>query len=297
MHQFGGDWTSSKLEALEKYLKAYRVIFTRNIKAKYFNTVYIDGMAGSGNWVVSIDHTSPSDQISLFEPEEEKDAVNYLRGSSRIALELESPFDYYTFIDLDEEKATVLSNLISSKYSQMERRTRVIHGECNDEVRNICSRIDWKKWRGVCFLDPYGMEIEWETIEVIAETKALDLWLLFPLGMSVCRLLRKEELPKGKYADRLTKLFGCSDWRNRFYATSTQMTLFGPEEKTVREADFSEIGSYFIERLKSVFWNAIDTPLILRNSKGSPIYLLCFAVGNEKGKAGLKIARDIIGKS
>ena len=297
MHKFGGDWTSSKLEALEKYLKAYRVIFTRNKKAKYFNTIYIDGMAGSGSWVASIDHTVSSGQISLFEPEEEKDAFDYMRGSSRIALELESPFDYYTFIDLDEDKATELDNLISSEYSHMKPKTKVIQGECNEEVRNICSRIDWNKWRGVCFLDPYGMEIEWETIEAIAATKALDLWLLLPLGMSVCRLLKKKELPKGKWAERLTKLFGCSEWRDRFYTTCNQMTLFGPEEKTIREADFSEIGSYFIERLKSIFWGAIESPLILRNSKGSPIYLLCFAVGNEKGKAGLNIARHIIGKS
>lgn len=34
------------------------------------------------------------------------------------------------------------------------------------------------------FLDPYGMQVERETIDTIARTKAIDTWLLFPLGTS-----------------------------------------------------------------------------------------------------------------
>ena len=32
------------------------------------------------------------------------------------------------------------------------------------------------------FLDPYGMQVEWATIESIAHTQAIDLWLLFSAG-------------------------------------------------------------------------------------------------------------------
>ncbi len=39
------------------------------------------------------------------------------------------------------------------------------------------------------FLDPYGMQVEWSTIEALAATKAIDLWYLFPLGVGVARLL------------------------------------------------------------------------------------------------------------
>ncbi|MEW6074198.1 MAG: hypothetical protein AB1726_16580 [Planctomycetota bacterium] len=51
--------------------------------------------------------------------------------------------------------------------------------------------------RKVLFLDPYGMQVEWVTIEAVAQTKAIDLWVLFPLGVGVNRLLTKSgEIPE-----------------------------------------------------------------------------------------------------
>uniref|UniRef100_UPI003159666C hypothetical protein n=2 Tax=Cupriavidus TaxID=106589 RepID=UPI003159666C len=44
-HIFGGEWTEQKLVALQKYLEAYRQIFTKNERARYFRTVYIDAFA------------------------------------------------------------------------------------------------------------------------------------------------------------------------------------------------------------------------------------------------------------
>jgi hypothetical protein len=43
----------------------------------------------------------------------------------------------------------------------------------------------------VLLLDPYGMHVEWETIEAVAKTKANDRWLLVPLGMGMNRLAPK----------------------------------------------------------------------------------------------------------
>ena len=43
----------------------------------------------------------------------------------------------------------------------------------------MCDK-DWSLHRAVLFLDPYGMQVEWATIEAVAKTKAIDLWLLFP---------------------------------------------------------------------------------------------------------------------
>ncbi len=38
-----------------------------------------------------------------------------------------------------------------------------------------------------------------------------------------------------------------------------------------------------------------EKPLLLRNSKNNPLYLLCFASGNPKGaKTAIKIAQDIL---
>ena len=45
---FGGPWTQQKLEILSKYLRAYRLIFDRNEKARFFETSYVDAFAGTG---------------------------------------------------------------------------------------------------------------------------------------------------------------------------------------------------------------------------------------------------------
>jgi len=48
VHQFGGEWTSQKLEVLRDYLTQYRLIFAAAPRARYFQTVYVDAFAGSG---------------------------------------------------------------------------------------------------------------------------------------------------------------------------------------------------------------------------------------------------------
>ena len=65
------------------------------------------------------------------------------------------------------------------------------------------------------FLDPYGMQVRWDTIEAIAETKAIDLWLLFPLGVAVNRMLKNDGNINESWAEKLDIIFGTRDlvWR------------------------------------------------------------------------------------
>jgi three-Cys-motif partner protein len=44
MNEFGGKWTTEKLNLIRKYLKAYSTIMNK----KKFNFAYIDAFAGSG---------------------------------------------------------------------------------------------------------------------------------------------------------------------------------------------------------------------------------------------------------
>jgi three-Cys-motif partner protein len=139
------------------------------------------------------------------------------------------------------------------------------------------------------------MQVDWTLVQAIAATHAIDLWILFPLGMAVSRLLTRSEPPPIRWAQALTRLFGTDDWREAFYPVQQFQTLFGEEERQVRQADFDQIGSYFVQRLKTVFPAVADNPLPLLNSKNVPLYLLCFAAGNAKGApTALKIAKDIL---
>jgi len=52
---------------------------------------------------------------------------------------------------------------------------------------------------------------------------------------------------------------------------------------------------YFNRRLREVFAGVVDEPGVLWNSSNNPLYLLCFAVSNERGKdTALRIANHLL---
>jgi len=139
------------------------------------------------------------------------------------------------------------------------------------------------------------MQVDWATIEALAQTKAVDLWLLFPLGVAVNRLLTRSGPPPAAWAHALTRIFGTRSWEAAFYPKHDQPTLFGPESVQRRDVNWDKIGEFFVKRLNSIFCKVASNPLPLRNSTNAPIYLLCFAAGNVKGApTAVKIAQHIL---
>jgi three-Cys-motif partner protein len=291
LNKFGGNWTERKLEVLNKYLSAYATILK---KVDYFKFAYIDAFAGTG-YVKDKSKKHHDNILPLLELDNE--AEEYIKGSAKIALESEPKFDKYIFIELDDKKAKELQLVIDTEHIDLRDKVEIKNDDANIVIQDICKK-DWKKHRAVLFLDPFGMEVEWKTIELIAKTKAIDLWILFPLGISVNRMLMKnrDEIPK-KWSNDLDKIFGTHNWIDEFYCKKQETTLFGDNETTVKTANFDKIASYYIKRLKEIFSGVVEEPMYLYNSTNNPIFLLCFASGNEKGsKPAIKIAKEIIGK-
>lgn len=287
-HPFGGAWTERKLEALRDYLVAYQQIFTRNPRAKTLETVYVDAFAGTGGRDVEEDPSQPS----LFGYEEEM--LDYQEGSVRIALALPEKFHRYVFLDNKPSHVRELHSLVRRDFPDLEERCLIERAEANEWLREWCQAQNWKKTRAVAFLDPYGMSVEWKTLQEIARTQAIDLWVLFPLGIGASRVLPAAMPPEGVWAERLTKLFGSDDWRTRFYQPTRSSHLFDEDAGFTKVAGVDEILAYFLERLSASFAAVVQRPLILKNSKNSPMYALCFAAGNPRGaRTAVKIASHL----
>lgn len=139
------------------------------------------------------------------------------------------------------------------------------------------------------------MQVEWSTVEALAATKAVDLWYLFPLGVGVARLLTHDGNIDEAWQKRLDLLFGTTAWRTEFYRVETTPSLFGDDLTTVqRDAPVQKIEAFIHARLAKIFEKAAKG-LVLRNSRASPLYLLCFAAANKRGApTALKIAQDIL---
>lgn len=285
--QFGGDWTTEKLYRLRQYLSAYTTILNK----QSFSYAYIDAFAGTGYRELKETGNQPTLLLpELAEPEPQK----FLQGSARIALECTPAFHKYIFIEKNAAKLAELQERLHGEYSEKEKSIMFIQGDANTVIQHLCKQ-DWRWHRAVLFLDPFGMQVAWPTIEAVAKTKAIDLWILFPLGVAVNRMLTKSGRITVIWKRKLDEIFGSGDWYDVFYQTTAQVSLFGEGRSVQKAADFSLIMGYYVERLKTAFPHVAENPLPLYNSK-IPLYALFFAAGNLKGgKTAVKIAQHILG--
>ena len=283
-HHFGGDWTEQKLEALKRYLQAY----TTALKNKPFRLLYIDSFAGTGYRHPK--STEDHEQEVLLEDIGEE-AADFLDGSARLALKSEPPFDCYVFI---EKRAEHVAELEKLRKEFDDRQIRIRHGDANEKVREICRQGDWDEWRAVCFLDPYGMQVEWSTLKAISDTEAIDVWLLVPMGAALNRMLpHSGDVPEG-WQKRLDVFFGTEEWRDAVYTEEpkAQAGLFdeNESEKSTARESLEGIEQYFINRLQELFPAVQEKPLRLCKPNGRWLYSLYFAVSSsDKAAQGLAL--------
>lgn len=279
--KFGGNWTEEKLNIFTSYLDAY-LIALQNQK---FKKLYIDAFAGTGEIETS-------------------DGGQYLVGSAKRALASDKKFDHYYFIEADSQKAGELQDMINVEFPQMRRRVMIFCGDANDKLADIISSVDWRFNRGLLFLDPYATQVNWTTLENVAQTKSIDVWYLFPFS-ALERMLPKN----GKYdkwEDCIDRLLGDSGWREEFYKKDPHMSLFdfisdesgqSDGERMVKDANPEHIKEYILSRLERIFPSVSKLARIFRNSRNSPMFLFCFAIASESPKAqglALRIANHIL---
>jgi len=295
-HRFGGNWTNTKLDVLAKYLRSYTTALKEKpTKERPFIKAYIDAFAGTPYRYARNDYgPEGSSQGLLFPDLAGKEPQELLDGSARLALKTEPRFERYIFIERSPERCVQLE-LLKTEFPHLAEDIQIRQGDANAEIQDLCMK-DWRSRRAVLFLDPYGLQVEWKTIEAVAGTKAIDLWLLFPLGIGVNRLLTKSgDIPE-QWRRRLNLLIGNETWYDEFYRVEHTPTLFGEADHVIK-ATTETIGRYFNDRLKSVFPAVAEKPRVLRNSANCPLYLLCFAAGNQKGAGiAIRIANHLLTK-
>jgi len=266
VHSFGGAWTERKLSVIRRYLEVY----AQALKNQPFQRVYVDAFAGTGARQQRRDETLPLLELPEFS------AV--AKGSVRLALEVIPPFHHYVFIERVSRRASELSALARQFPDQS---IEVVNADANKAIGDFCKRSNWRSTRGVVFLDPYGMQVSWQTLVAISRTRALDAWVLFPTGIGLNRLLTKRgEIPRA-WQDSLDRFLGTPDWRTAFYKTTNTPDLFeGIRQASVKDANASKLEEFIVARLRTIFPVVMEKGIALTNSKGQSMYLLCFVSAN-----------------
>lgn len=289
-HSFGGQWTTEKLRVLGEYLHSY----TKALKKQPFKKWYIDAFAGTGERQPSRSRAQKQMADELpFDEADDAAVEELLEGSARVALKTEPHFDRFVFIEKQAARCVSLEAL-KADFPHLAPRIQVERSEANAALQSLHA-WDNRGNRAVLFLDPYGMEVEWKTIEAIAATRAIDLWVLIPLGIGPVRLLTKSGQIPEAWAARLDRFLGTKDWRRDLYQVRVERNLFGEDETSVKREKIDGIGRYINDRLKSLFAGVAEPAGLLRNSTNTPLYLLAFAAANESGaKVALPIANHLL---
>ncbi len=269
VHSFGGAWTERKLSVVRRYLETY----AQALKNQSFQRIYIDAFAGTG------DRANKRRETSSLLSGSELDAV--MKGSARLALEVEPPFHRYVLIERVARRASALMAL---KEEFPRRNIDVIEDDANVAIDRLCRTTTWRNTRGVVFLDPYGLQVTWSTLVAISRTKALDVWILFPSGMGLNRLLTKSgDIPE-EWQSTLDRSLGTATWRDAFYRSEKETDFFGSRNKIVKDADPTKVQEFYLDRLRTIFPVVMNKCVRLTNSKEQTMYLLCFASANPHSK-------------
>jgi three-Cys-motif partner protein len=296
--KFGGKWTELKLDCVRRYLDAYRQVMK---KQRHLKTHYIDAFAGTG-YVELRTHVGQANSLFAEFEQVERESQILLQGSAEQALEVQPPFESFTFIEESQWRARELEQL-RHRYPAYSTSMRIIRGDANRELQRLSARWNRTRDRAVLFLDPFGISVEWATLEAVASTQSIDVWYLFPI-MAVNRLLPKDRDPLDIWEQRLNTAFGTENWRESFYVRKQERTLLdtleekqGSAEVITKIGDWDGIRDFLLARLRTIFSSVAENPLFLKNSTGSPMFLLCFAASNPRGTAGqiaLRIANHIL---
>jgi three-Cys-motif partner protein len=243
-----GYWSEVKLAILDEYAKPYNQILHKN-KLK---TIYIDGFAGAGH------HRA-------------KGSERVIEGSPQRALNVQPPFDYLHFVDIDGARVHELERLAAGR-----QNVRVHHGDCNRIlVNDVIPKVSYENYeRALCILDPYGLHLDWQVIKAAGDSRAIEIFLNFPvMDMNMNVLWHNSDRVSDLHRERMTKYWGDNSWEAAAYQT-TQGLFEEMQEKSSND----EVAEAFRVRLKEVGgFKYVPKPMPMHNSKGAVVYFLFFA--------------------
>jgi len=286
---FGGPHTVRKLETVADYLNFY----TRALSPR-FSLSYLDAFAGTGEIPLS------KELPLLANLDGGREIATLVEGSARRSLMIDVPFNRYEFSEIGRSKASELSDL-KDEFPNID--ISITRKDANIAVTEFCESLSANN-RAVIFLDPFGNQVNWKTLEVIAATRKVDLWYLFPAWIGVARQISKDGELTPEARRSIDKMFGPCDWESKFidFIAPKQYALpfeVGSdtelEAKKIASAD--GVTRFMISRMKTIFKGGVLDHWLPLGKNGAHWYSLLFAWANpSKAASNLasKVAKDIM---
>jgi three-Cys-motif partner protein len=288
-HRFGGIWTEVKLGVIDAYAKAY----TTALSNQKFSLWYIDAFAGTGS------RTTTKQVGGLLDGVPVEDVDEILEGSARRALAVTPPFDHLRLIERRRDHFSALSSL---RDEFADRDVLPLFGDANSVLPRIFGNPPWTagpdswKQRSLVFLDPYGVSVKWETLQLLANTGRADIWYLVNLK-GVCQQMPRAHgrLDPGKRA-MLDAFFGGADWEDQFYSFEPSRQLNMLDELASQDASRSvtreKLGAFYRQRLHEKLFEYVSDPISLR-VRSADDYFHLYLMSNNKSERAQRLIKAI----
>lgn len=251
--EFGGIWTAKKLFFLCCYLEQTTRGITGN-SAFPNGLTYVDLFAGTGV-------CSPG-------------ARRRYPGSALIAAATPKPFNRMILVDANE--AAIKASETRVRRFGFQGHLIARHADSNAIAAELASQIPTGSLC-IAFVDPYSLDVDFETIRTIASKKAMDLIILFSDAVDVVRNV--EEYYYHSQSDRLDRFLGHnSNWRRDWDDLRDRS---GPNARQL----FANI---YIRQLRSLGYQYSQSwPL---DGPNGPVFRLVYASKHELGLKYCEIA-------
>ena len=254
-------WSEKKLEFFTKYLEAYTSIFYNQPWAR--GITYIDLFAGPGI-CKSIKNNRSID------------------GSPIIALKIKPPFSLFIFCDVDKNNIDNLKNLTKDH-----KNVKIINDDANEFVKELVTKLN-KNIPAFVFLDPQALDLNYKTIELLAQSKKrIDFLINFPVGGPLFRSIGSKKcvncLNNTKCPKCIDLLFGNNEWK--------ELATLYDKKQIILPVFLKHLLELYMQPLEKLgFKWAVQH---VKNSKGTLLYDLIFITRNI---TGMKIMRDVMFK-
>lgn len=241
-----GNWVQKKYKLVGKYCD----IFTSAMREKW-NLVYIDLFSGPG-YVKN----RTSGQI--------------MKNCSMLTMNLPHRFDFHAFNDIDKNSTDALKTRIDREHPGV--RYKMFNGDANDVVHEMIDSIpQFPNSKGTlifAFLDPFSLNLKFDTIKVLGQNQ-VDILVLHALQMDARRNHRKYiEENSGVVAD----FTGNVDWRSVYSTMDQSPTSF-----------MKMVTDEFDKSIQGIGYRSGKVKERIKNNSGAGIYYLCFYSKHELG--------------
>jgi|SRR5690606_22103898 len=240
-----GNWAQKKYKLVGKYCD----IFTTGMRNKW-NLIYVDLFSGPG-----------------FVRNKQSGAI--MKNSALISMGLDHKFDFYALNDFNVENCRAIESRIKKMHP--ETAFRIFNKDANEDINDIISNIpqfdNGKPDLFFCFIDPFSLDLNFETIKTLANYQS-DFLILHALQMDARRNFKYYIKPEN---DKVSKFIGNTNWRVEF------------QNKNYNHKDFIKFLSDEYDNSMFALDYQPSKKEQIKNSQGNGIYYLAFYSKHSRG--------------